>query len=158
MLVRFGAQVLVLALASGSTLGCKGESESEPPTSTGDEPEIRPPIGDASELESIGHSDAEYVGRELPAALTGELHDAEGRIVVLAPGFVGASACIDCGAPTYLWFLAVRCKAEADCEVLTESCEGRIAGEGREFTLAFAPNEGTDAKVCADYSGSFTKQ
>lgn len=161
MLVRrSAAQVLVAAFVSASTSGCKHEGESDRPASTGSpRDESSEDAGDgASELESISHSDADYVGRELPSALTGELHDAEGRIVVLAPGFVAASACIDCGAPSYLWFLAVRCKAETDCEVLTESCAGRIIVDGLAFTLAFVPNEGPDATMCVDYSGTFTKR
>lgn len=133
--------------------GCKPERESEPPTPT-DEPDPGGPTS-PSDPELVGA--AQYVGHELPAPLLGELRDAEGRIVVLAPGFVAASACIDCGAPTYLWFLAVRCTGETDCEVLTESCEGKIASTGSEFTLAFVAIEGTDPNLCANYSGSFIK-
>jgi hypothetical protein len=157
---RSGVHVLVLMLVSSVAGGCKRDHDSDPPASTqpAEEPDAGGPTEGGNDLEAIGPTDTEYVGRELPASLNGELRDAEGRIIVLAPGFVAASACVDCGAPTYLWFLAVRCKAEADCEVLTESCEGSIVGSGLEFTLAFAAIEGADPKVCAAYSGSFTKQ
>ncbi|MFV8755524.1 hypothetical protein ACNOYE_33665 [Nannocystaceae bacterium ST9] len=146
---------LVLSLA-----GCKRSQGSDPPTTDAEPAEVEADHGEPNdELEAIEHDDAHYVGRELPAALLGELRDAEGRIIVLAPGFVAASACVDCGAPTYLMFLAVRCKGERECEVLTEACEGSIVseslGEGSQFTLAFAPVEGTDTTVCAGYSGTF---
>jgi hypothetical protein len=159
MLVRrVGVQVLVLVLVSSSA--CKREGESEPPESKPevDEPDPGGPTDTGDELEAIGHSKTEYVGRELPASLTGELHDADGRIIMLDLGLVAASACVDCGAPTYLKFLAVRCKGEADCEVLTEACEGSIVGRGNEFTLAFAAIEGADPKLCSAYSGTFIKQ
>jgi hypothetical protein len=73
---------------------------------------------------------------------------------MLEAGIV-ASSCVDCGAPTYLMFLAVRCSDAQTCEVLTEQCQGSIHREQRAFTLAFTPIEGVDAKVCEPYSGSF---
>jgi hypothetical protein len=152
---RSGVHLLALTLVASS--GCKRDEASETPESATDQPDPGGPTDDG-ELAAIDSSKGEYMGRELPESLTGELRDSGGRIIVLAPGFVAASACVDCGAPTYLWFLAVRCKGESDCEVLTESCEGSIVGSGSEFTLAFAPIEGADAKVCNDYSGAFVKQ
>jgi hypothetical protein len=154
---RLGVHALVLMLMSAG--GCKREQTDAPESdSSADARDSGGSSQGEGELETINPDESEYVGRELPASLTGELRDEGGRIIVLAPGFVAASACIDCGAPTYLWFLAVRCKGEAECEVLTESCEGNIVGSGGEFTLAFVPIAGADAKACSDYSGAFTKQ
>lgn len=163
MLARSG---LFLAFALGcslaTSLACKREPTREP--AEGGNP--APAEGSAgegaadepAELEAIDRPEAEYVGRELPAELQGELHEAGGRIVVLAPGFVAVSPCVDCGAPTYLMFMAVRCSAPRACEVLTESCQGSIVASEQEFTLAFTPVEGADAKVCESYSGSFAAQ
>lgn len=106
-------------------------------------------------LTAIEQPTTSYAGRELPTALHGELHDETGRIVMLEAGIVASAACVDCGAPSYLMFLAVRCSDELTCEVLTEQCQGSIHRSERAFTLAFTPIEGVDAKVCEPYSGSF---
>ena len=161
MAPRLAPLALVLVSTLGlSTLACKRDDASDPPTTQGEveTADATQDAADASDLEAIAHAEAQYVGRELPAELTGELRDAEGRIVMLAPGFVAVSTGVDCGAPTYLWFLAVRCKAEGDCEVLTESCEGSIVNTGGEFTLAFDAVGEADGTVCVDYTGTFRKQ
>jgi hypothetical protein len=99
---------------------------------------------------------------QLPTELVAELHlrgaDADGRLVTLAPGFIATAACSDCGAPSYLWFVAVRCLDEHHCEVLTEVCSGKIGREADTFTLAFQVVDGAPAEaseICAGYTGSF---
>ncbi len=83
-----------------------------------------PPEGDASTTTSVdasadaGAEDSDAVvggtqlDTQLPAELVAELRlagdDADGRLVTLAPGFIATAACSDCGAPSYLWFVAVR--------------------------------------------------
>lgn len=99
---------------------------------------------------------------QLPESLVAELHlqgaDADGRLVTLAPGFIATAACSDCGAPSYLWFVAVRCSDEQHCEVLTEVCSGTIGREADTFTLAFEAVDGAPAQsgeICAGYTGTF---
>lgn len=99
---------------------------------------------------------------ELPEPLVAELHlqgaDADGRLVTLAPGFIATAACSDCGAPSYLWFVAVRCSDERHCEVLTEVCSGKIGREADVFTLEFQAVDGAPAQareICAGYTGTF---
>jgi hypothetical protein len=102
------------------------------------------------------------VGTELPEALVAELHrqgdDADGRLLTLAPGFIATVACSDCGAPTYLWFMAVRCVDPHHCEVLTEQCEGTISRDADVHVIEFRAVEGGDEQstaLCAGYSGNF---
>jgi hypothetical protein len=99
---------------------------------------------------------------QLPEALIAELHlqgdDADGRLVTLAPGFIATAACSDCGAPSYLWFVAVRCSDGRHCEVLTEVCSGKIGREAETFTLEFQAVDGAPAgatEICAGYTGTF---
>ena len=106
-----------------------------------------------------GHT---IVGRELPGELVAELRlrgdDADGRLLTLAPGFVATAACSDCGAPSYLRFLAVRCADPLHCEVLTEQCEGSIERDAKLYELEFRAVEGApeeDTVSCTDYSGTF---
>lgn len=103
-------------------------------------------------------------GKQLPESLLAELRqqgaDTNGRLLTLAPGFIATAACSDCGAPSYLWFLAVRCADADHCEVLTEVCEGKIARDGDTFVLEFnavdgGPPEG--AEICAGYTGTFDR-
>jgi hypothetical protein len=102
------------------------------------------------------------VGTELPEELVAELHrqgdDADGRLLTLAPGFIATAACSDCGAPSYLWFMAVRCVDPHHCEVLTEQCEGKISRDADIYMIEFRAVEGGDdanTELCAGYSGSF---
>ncbi|HLT39885.1 MAG TPA: hypothetical protein VK034_26575, partial [Enhygromyxa sp.] len=81
--------------------------------------------------------------------------DEDGRLLTLASGFVATAECSDCGAPSYLWFLAVRCADTRHCEVLTEQCEGTISRDDDSFQIEFRPIEGGTAEVCAGYSGTF---
>ncbi|KIG17706.1 hypothetical protein DB30_02981 [Enhygromyxa salina] len=104
----------------------------------------------------------EQVGTELPTELIAELRqqgdDANGRLLTLAPGFVATAACSDCGAPSYLRFIAVRCEDPHHCEVLTEQCEGKVSREASVYVVEFRAVEGADeegAELCAGYSGSF---
>lgn len=97
--------------------------------------------------------------KELPPELVAELRlqgaDADGRLLTLGPSFMATAACSDCGAPSYSWFLAVRCTDTRHCEVLTEQCEGRIGREEQTFVLEFRPVGGAPAEDCAGYSGMF---
>jgi hypothetical protein len=102
---------------------------------------------------------------ELPAELTGDLRlqgaAADGRLLTLAPGFIATAECSECGAPSYLQFLAVRCSDSFHCEILTEQCEGLIRREGETFEVALRPVEGAGAgegaDPCAGYSGTFER-
>jgi hypothetical protein len=98
-------------------------------------------------------------GKELPPELVGELRlqgaDANGRLLTLAAGFIATAECSDCGAPSYLRFLAVRCEDTRHCEILTDQCEGEISREDRIFTIALEPVEASAAEACAGYSGVF---
>lgn len=153
-----GALTLLVAVAG---LACKRVGSAPPdgadtPRTSGPAEEDGGEAADAGEeLEAIEQPTTSYAGRELPTALRGELHDETGRIVMLEAGIVASAACVDCGAPSYLMFLAVRCSDDQTCEVLTEQCQGSIHRSERAFTLAFTPIEGVDAKVCEPYSGSF---
>ncbi|PRP89880.1 hypothetical protein ENSA5_69860 [Enhygromyxa salina] len=116
--------------------------------------------GASAEVETVGEH--EQVGKELPSDLVAELRmqgaDADGRLLTLAPGFIATAACSDCGAPSYLWFLAVRCADPRHCSVLTEQCEGEISRDADTYLLEFrAVEEGAEAgaEVCAGYSGTF---
>ena len=103
------------------------------------------------------------VTKELPPELIAELRlrgdSSDGRLVTLAAGFIATAACSDCGAPSYLWFLAVRCADPRHCDVLTEQCEGKITREDDSvFELDFRAVEGgpgDSAAVCAGYTGTF---
>ncbi|WP_106094564.1 hypothetical protein [Enhygromyxa salina] len=104
----------------------------------------------------------EHVGTELPQELIAELRqqgdDANGRLLTLAPGFVATAACSDCGAPSYLRFVAVRCVDPHHCEVLTEQCEGKVSREASVYTIDFRAVEGGadgGTEACAGYSGTF---
>jgi hypothetical protein len=115
--------------------------------------------GDAGDEALVGSSNLDT---QLPAELVAELHlqgdDADGRLVTLAPGFIATAACSDCGAPSYLWFVAVRCSDERHCEVLTETCSGKIGREADTFTLEFQSVDGAPAdarEICAGYTGTF---
>ncbi len=147
---------LVIGLAS--SLGCKGEHPSESPTieSPTTESEAPADAGDDSELGLVGGTTS--VSQELSPELLGELREGEGgRIVVVAPGFIAASRCTDCGAPTYLRFLAVRCADELHCEVLTEQCEGKISRAADRIDIQLEVIEGVEGASCSDYSGSFER-
>lgn len=150
------ASVLVCTLALAACAGGK-QDETREPSSTSE-------TRDAAASESaIGSSDGVVesgtVGKALPPELIAELRrqgdDANGRLLTLAEGFVATAECSDCGAPSYLWFLAVRCQDTRHCEVLTEQCEGAISREDETFQIEFRPVEGTPAEVCAGYSGTF---
>ncbi|NVB43198.1 hypothetical protein G6O69_35570 [Pseudenhygromyxa sp. WMMC2535] len=97
----------------------------------------------------------------LPTPLWGTLRlrgdDDDGRLLTVAQHFIATAACSDCGAPSYLRFLAVRCTDDTHCEVLTETCEGSILrGEDQAVVVAMQPvDEGVGAEVCAAYSGTF---
>lgn len=99
------------------------------------------------------------VGKELPPELVGDLRlqgsDADGRLLTLASGFIATAECSDCGAPNYLWFLAVRCADTRHCEILTEQCEGKVSREDQTFVLDLRPVEGGSPELCAGYSGTF---
>lgn len=150
--VLIGAGLLVLGACRKSTT---------PPGPT--------PDGPADEAASAddGGSDDAVVGSteldtQLPAELVAELRlagsDADGRLVTLAPGFIATAACSDCGAPSYSWFVAVRCSDERHCEVLTDVCSGTIGREADSFALEFTAVEGAAAgasEICAGYTGTF---
>lgn len=130
-------------------------------------PDGNPPADPEGDVPGDDGNDEALVGStkldtQLPEALVAELHlqgdDADGRLVTLAPGFIATAACSDCGAPSYLWFVAVRCSDERHCEVLTEVCSGKITREAETFTLEFQAVDGTPAeatKTCAGYTGTF---
>jgi hypothetical protein len=146
------ASVLTCTLAA--CVGGKQE-HTQTPTETTDTTQ-----SDAAPIESSdGVVEGGTVGKELPPELVAELRlqgaDANGRLLTLASGFVATVECSDCGAPSYLWFLAVRCADTRHCVVLTEQCEGKISREDETFVLELRPVEGAAAEVCAGYSGTF---
>lgn len=102
------------------------------------------------------------VGTELPEELVAELRlegdDIDGRLLTLAPSFIATAACSDCGAPSYLRFMAVRCADPHHCEVLTEQCEGMVSRDADTYVIEFRAVEGGvegGAELCAGYSGVF---
>lgn len=155
--MRFASQ-LALGVWFLALVGCK------PSTST----DTTPPESGASAGASEGDAEASaaeegtnaIVGRELPGELVAELRlqgaDENGRLMTLAPSFVATAECSDCGAPSYLRILAVRCADEYHCDVLTEACEGSIAREGDVYELEFHVVEAPEGEdPCAGYSGTF---
>jgi hypothetical protein len=148
---------LSLSAAMLVALACAGTDDGATPPSAGEAAHDRSPEGDDGDR-ALGES----VGTELPVELVAELRlqgdDADGRLLTLAPGFVATAPCSDCGAPSYLWFLAVRCADDRHCEVLTAECEGRISREANTYVLEFRPVEaGTEPEVCGGYSGTFER-
>ena len=147
--------VLLLALA---LVGCERSGASTSPDDSG-----AGSSDDASEGTGSTVAGPAIVGKELPPELLAELRlrgdDPDGRLVTLAPGFIATAACSDCGAPSYLWFLAVRCSDPNHCEVLTEQCEGKISrSDDAVYELDFHAVEGgaeDSAAVCAGYTGTF---
>jgi hypothetical protein len=147
------APVFASVLMLGACAGNKQANTSEPTeTTTASDPA-------PTDTPNDGIVEGGTVGKELPPELVAELRlegaDANGRLLTLAPGFVATAECSDCGAPSYLWFLAVRCADTRHCEVLTEQCEGEISRDTDTFVVAFRPVEGGAAEVCAGYSGTF---
>jgi hypothetical protein len=148
--------VVVLTSAGLLTLGACRKSASSPPEQPGT---VDAASDDGDEDAVVGTT---QLDTQLPAELVAELRrqgdDADGRLVTLAPGFIATAACSDCGAPSYLWFVAVRCSDERHCEVLTEVCSGTIGRESDVFALDFQAVEGTAAEatqICAGYTGTF---
>jgi hypothetical protein len=147
------ASILAGTLALGSCVSAKQDDSHEPSET--------PPTSDPALIEpsNDGLVQSGMLGKELPPELVAELRlrddDANGRLLTLAAGFVATVECSDCGAPSYLWFLAVRCADTRHCEILTEQCEGSISREDETFVLEFRPVEGGTADVCASYSGTF---
>jgi hypothetical protein len=147
-------------LGVSSVVGaCAGAdpSDSQEPSTGAEGAEVSEAGAEAGDAGAIG---AAAISKELPPELIAELRlqgdDGDGRLLTLAPGFIATAECSDCGAPSYLWFLAVRCDDGRHCEVLTEQCEGAISREGETFTLAFRPVEAdADPELCAGYSGTF---
>jgi len=152
---KLSASFLLCTLALGACAGAKQDDTREPSPATSD------PASNDSAIEpsSDGVVQSGTVGKALPPELIAELRlqgdDANGRLLTLAEGFVATAECSDCGAPSYLWFLAVRCQDTRHCEVLTEQCEGAISREDETFLIEFRPIEGATAEVCAGYSGTF---
>jgi hypothetical protein len=148
-LATFFASTVALGACAGSK-----QAETSEPTETTTASATTP-----SESPNGGVVEGGTVGKELPPELVAELRlqgaDTNGRLLTLAPGFVATAECSDCGAPSYLWVLAVRCADTRHCEVLTEQCEGEISRDTDTFVLAFRPVEGAAAEVCAGYSGTF---
>ena len=150
--------LLALAVCALATLGCKpgATDETNPPESTGSGAVV-----EADGAASEGNPTA-IVGRELPGELVAELRlqgdDENGRLMTLAPSFVATAECSDCGAPSYLRIMAVRCVDEYHCEILTEQCEGSIAREANIYELEFHPVEDVSPEgedPCTGYSGTF---
>lgn len=168
--MRTRASILLSCLLSVSACRERGAAEPEAPGeggageggagegSAGEEGAGEEP---ASAEGEVVESSGATVRAEIPAALTGDLRqqgaDADGRLLTLAPGFIAAVACSDCGAPTYLRFVAVRCTDDLHCEVLTEQCEGAVSrGEDEVVTVELEAVEGVEApELCEGYSGSF---
>jgi hypothetical protein len=154
--------VVVLISAGLLTLGaCRKSttSDDKPPEDPGSVDAAQDGDGDGSDEALVGPT---KLDTQLPEPLVAELHlqgaDADGRLVTLAPGFIATAACSDCGAPSYLWFVAVRCSDERHCEVLTEVCSGKIEREADIFTLEFQAVDGAPAQaseICAGYTGTF---
>lgn len=154
--------VVVLIGAGLLTLGACRKSTTSPDSPPDDSGHVDAPNDTASDGSDDALVGSTKLDTELPEALLAELRlqgaDADGRLVTLAPGFIATAACSDCGAPSYLWFVAVRCSDERHCEVLTEVCSGTIAREDETFTLAFEAVDGAPAgasEICAGYSGTF---
>jgi hypothetical protein len=155
VVVLIGAGLLTLGACRKSTT-----PDDNPPGSRSEDPaSVDATNGDGGDEALVGSSNLDT---QLPEALVGELHlqgdDADGRLVTLAPGFIATAACSDCGAPSYLWFVAVRCSDDRHCEVLTESCSGKIGREADTFTLEFQSVDGAPAdasEICAGYTGTF---
>lgn len=134
------------------------DASTEPPGSAATAPQPDPQAG-----VGVGAiTSHEQVGTELPEALVAELRrqgdDSHGRLLTLAPGFIATAACSDCGAPSYLRFMAVRCADPHHCEVLTEQCEGDVSRDADTYLIELHAVEGGadgDAQVCAGYSGVF---
>ncbi len=146
----------LLACALGLAACSDRESAaSNEPGSTAAEPEP----GAAAGLDGDGVAGPEPLAKQLPPELVAELReqgsDLDGRLLTLASGFIATAACSDCGAPSYLWLLAVRCADPRHCEILTEQCEGTIARELDVFVVELRPVEGGAAEVCAGYTGRF---
>jgi hypothetical protein len=148
--------VVMLTSAGLLTLGACRTSTSEPPEHPGT---VDAASGEDGDDAVVG---APQLDKQLPAELVAELRrqgdDANGRLVTLAPGFIATAACSDCGAPSYLWFVAVRCSDERHCEVLTEVCSGTIGRDADLFALEFQAVEGAAAdatQICAGYTGTF---
>lgn len=140
-------------LALAACVGGKQDTINEPTQATQatDPAPIESPEG--------GVVEGGTLGKQLPPELVAELRlrddDANGRLLTLASGFMATAECSDCGAPSYLWFLAVRCADTRHCEILTEQCEGEIRREDETFVLEFRPVEGVTPDACAGYSGTF---
>jgi hypothetical protein len=149
----------VAALAACNKASDESSNAPQPSASTGAD-------GDADTHDDAADDALSTIetGKQLPEPLLAELRlrgsDADGRLLTLAPGFIATAECSDCGAPSYLWFLAVRCADTEHCEVLTELCEGKIARDGDTFVLEFTAIEGgppEGAEVCVGYSGTFER-
>lgn len=153
VVVLIGAGLLVLGACRKSTTPPDSDNEAEDPAS------VDAPADDGSEDAVVGST---QLDTQLPSELVAELRlagsDADGRLLTLAPGFIATAECSDCGAPSYLWFVAVRCSDERHCEVLTEVCSGKIRREADTFALEFTAVEGAAADasaICAGYTGTF---
>jgi hypothetical protein len=151
VVVLIGAGLLTLGACRKSTT-----PDDNPPEDPGS---VEAPGDDGSDEPLVGST---KLDTQLPEQLVAELHlqgdDADGRLVTLASGFIATAACSDCGAPSYLWFVAVRCSDERHCEVLTEVCSGKIQREAETFTLEFQAVDGAPAgatEICAGYTGTF---
>ena len=149
--------VALLSVCVLSSAACTGAGSSVTPPDDGG---VAAAAGSGQQASAI--TAHQQVGSELPAELVAELQrqgdDANGRLLTLAPGFIATAACSDCGAPSYLWFLAVRCVDPLHCEVLTEQCEGKISREADAYVVEFRPVETGAAggtELCAGYSGAF---
>jgi hypothetical protein len=150
--------VAVLISAGLLTLGACRKSSTADVHPSEDPNTVDAASGDIED-EVVGTS---QLDTQLPAELIAELRrqgdDADGRLLTLGPGFIATAACSDCGAPSYLWFVAVRCSDERHCEVLTEVCSGKIGREANTFALEFQPVDGAAAEasqICAGYTGTF---
>lgn len=158
--------VVVLISTGLLTLSACGKSTS-PDSNAPGKPSENAASDDSDDSDDSDGGDEALVGSsnldtQLPEELVAELRlqgdNADGRLVTLAPGFIATAACSDCGAPSYLWFVAVRCSDERHCEVLTESCSGKIGREADSFTLEFQSVDGAPAEaseICAGYTGTF---
>jgi hypothetical protein len=170
MAMRPTFAMLTCASILASAACSRGGSPSDAPEGAAGEADGASEVGEAGEAGEPGEGqgdaaalgEGEIVGKELPAELVAELRkqgdDTHGRLLTLAPGFMATAECSDCGAPSYLWFVAVRCSDSRHCDVLTEVCEGTIAREAELYSLEFRAVEGSgegSAETCASYTGSF---
>jgi hypothetical protein len=151
--------VVVLISTGLVTLGACRKSTTPDAEAPADPQTTGSASGEGSDEAVVGSTELDT---QLPAELLGELRrqgdDADGRLLTLAPGFIATAACSDCGAPSYLWFVAVRCSDEHHCEVLTEVCSGKIGREADTFALEFQAVDGAAAdatEICAGYTGTF---